>query len=460
MRYRIERDSMGEVRIPEGRLYGASTQRAIDNFPVSGLRFSRDFIRALGLIKLAAARVNSELGLLDRKIARAVEDAAERVAEGACDAEFVVDVFQTGSGTSTNMNANEVIANLAAVSLGGKPGDRERCHPNDHVNMGQSSNDVFPAAIHVSALTVLVERLIPAASDLALALRKKAEELDHVLKIGRTHLQDAVPVTLGQELGGHAHQVEQSVSRIEVTLERLAELPLGGTAVGTGLNTHPEFGTRAARELSKLTGHEFREAENHFEAQAAKDTCVEVSGALRVLAVALDKIAGDIRWLASGPRAGLGELILPAVQPGSSIMPGKVNPVIPEMVIQVAAQVIGNDLAVTLGGRGGRLELNLMMPLIAHNLLESACRVFREKCIEGLEADEERCRRAVEESLMLATALAPEIGYDRAAEVAREAHRDGRTIRAVLEDKKLVPAERIDEILDAHRMTRPGIPGK
>jgi fumarate hydratase class II len=457
---RVEKDSLGEVRIPEGQLYGASTQRAVENFGVSGIRFPRCFIRALGLIKLAAAKINSELGLLEEATAKAIEAAAESVANGAYDDHFVVDVFQTGSGTSTNMNANEVIASVAAISLGGKSGDRGLVHPNDHVNMGQSSNDVFPAAIHVTALCGIVEDLIPAAALLRECLERKSNEFAGIVKSGRTHLQDAVPVTLGQEFGGYARQIEQCIGRIESGLGRLSELPLGGTAVGTGLNTHPQFGKRIAEEISRLTGHAFAEAANHFEAQASKDTCVEVSGSLRVLAVALDKIAGDIRWLACGPRAGFSELVLPAVQPGSSIMPGKVNPVIPEMVIQVAAQVVGNDFTVTLGGRGGRFELNHMMPVIAHNLLQSvtiltsACRIFTARCVEGLKADAERCRSTLERNLMLATALAPEIGYDRAAEIAKEAYSSGRTIREVLEAKDVLPRKRIDALLDVMRMVR------
>jgi fumarate hydratase, class II len=460
--FRVEKDSMGEMRVPAGALWGASTQRAVENFPVSGLRFPRPFIEALGAIKAAAARVNRELGLLGEAEARAIEEAAGEVAAGKHDAHFVVDVFQTGSGTSTNMNANEVIASLAAVRLGGTTGDRSRVHPNDHVNRGQSSNDVIPTAIHVAALVGLRRRLVPALRALEEALRAKAAEFKDVIKTGRTHLMDATPATLGQEFSGWARQVELAAERIEGTYARLGELAIGGTAVGTGINAHPRFARRVCEELSARLGCGFREAVDHFEAQGSKDACVEASGALKGLAVSLIKIANDLRWLASGPRCGLAEIALPATQPGSSIMPGKVNPVILESAIQVAAQVIGNDAAVTLGGLGGNFELNAMMPLIARNLLESieilasACRILREKCILGIEANAGRCRATVEESLSLATAFAPAIGYDRAAALAKEAHATGKTIRQVALEKKVLPAERIDEILDARKMLRPG----
>jgi fumarate hydratase class II len=458
---RTERDSLGPMEVPADALYGASTARAIENFPISGLRLPRAFIRALALVKLAAARVNRAQGRLDAELAGAIEAAAAAVAAGEHDAHFAVDVFQTGSGTSTHMNANEVIANLASLSLGGHAGQRGRVHPNDHVNLGQSSNDVFPTALHVAATCELRERLIPAATRLAAALADKAHAFEAIVKLGRTHLQDAVPMTLGQAFSGYAAQVERAVRRIETVLPGLAELAVGGTAVGTGLNTTPDFGARVAQELSRRTGHAFVEAGNHFEAQAARDACVDASGTLRVLAVALAKIAGDLRWLGSGPRAGLGEIELPAVQPGSSIMPGKVNPVIPEMVIQVSAQVIGNDLAVTLGGAGGRFELNLMMPLIAHNLLQSiallhaAVETFRARCVAGIEARADVCRRNVERSLMLATALAPEIGYDAAAGLAQEALRSNRGIREVAAESGLLDQERLDALLDIDAMARP-----
>jgi len=459
---RIERDSMGEMRVPRNCLYGASTQRAVENFPVSGSRFPRPFIHALGAIKAAAARVNLELGLLDAERARAIGEAAEEIAAGQHDDQFVLDIFQTGSGTSTNMNANEVIANLAAIKLGGKIGDRSRVHPNDHVNLGQSSNDVIPSAIHVAALLGLRERLIPALQALQEGLSSKAREFQDVLKTGRTHLMDATPVTLGQEFGGYARQVESSIARLESTQDRLVELAIGGTAVGTGINTHVEFAGRICAELGARLGFPFREAANHFEAQGSKDTCVEVSGALKTLACALMKIANDIRWLSSGPRCGLGEISIPATQPGSSIMPGKVNPVMAESVIQVSAQVIGNDAAVTLGGLSGNFELNVMMPLIARNLLESieilsgACRIFQEKCVAGIQANVERCEATIEQSLSMVTSLAPVIGYDRAAAIAKEAFQSGKTIRQVVREKKILPAEQLDAILDPRKMLKPG----
>ncbi len=460
--FRIEKDSMGEMRVPEDSLFGASTQRAVENFPVSGEGFPRSFIQALGTIKGLAAKVNLELGHLEPDVGRAIQDAAREVAEGRHDAQFVVDIFQTGSGTSTNMNANEVIANLAAVRLGGKIGDRSKVHPNDHVNFGQSSNDVIPTAIHVAAMLGLRRRLVPALRALEGALSAKAREFQGIIKTGRTHLMDATPVTLGQEFSGYARQVALAVERIESTYERLGELAIGGTAVGTGINTHPDFARRVCAELSAELGCPFREAANHFEAQGAKDTCVEVSGQLKTLAAALIKVANDIRWLGSGPRCGLGEVSLPATQPGSSIMPGKVNPVIAESVIQVSAQVIGNDAAVTLGGLYGNFELNVCMPLIARNLLESieilaaVARIFKEKCIDGLAANPERCEATIEQSLSLCTSFAPVIGYDQAAAIAKEAFKTGKTIRQVAREKKVLPEERLAEILDPKKMLQPG----
>jgi fumarate hydratase class II len=460
--FRIERDSMGEMRVPEGCLYGASTQRAVENFPVSRLRFSRSFIHALGVIKRAAARVNLELGLLEPEVGKAIEGAAEEVAEGKHDAQFVLDIYQTGSGTSTNMNANEVIANLAAIRLGGKIGDRSRVHPNDHVNFGQSSNDVIPTAIHVAALLGLRQRLVPALGALHGSLEKKGREFREVVKTGRTHLMDATPVTLGQEFGGYARQVELGIARLEATYDRLSELAIGGTAVGTGINTHRDFGRKVCAELTRSLDCPFREAADHFEAQASKDACVEVSGALKTVAVSLMKIANDIRWLGSGPRCGLGEISLPATQPGSSIMPGKVNPVICESVIQVSAQVIGNDAAVTLGGLYGNFELNVMMPLIARNLLESiellasVSRVFKEKCLDGIKASTARCEATIEQSLSLCTSFAPVIGYDQAAALAKEAFQTGKTIREVARSRKVLPPEKIDAILDPRKMLEPG----
>ncbi len=461
-RFRTEKDSMGEMRVPEDCLYGASTQRAVENFPVSGIRFSRSFIHAIGSIKAAAARTNRDLGLLEAPQAEAIERASREVAEGKHDGHFVLDIFQTGSGTSTNMNANEVIANLAAVALGGKIGDRSKVHPNDHVNFGQSSNDVIPTAIHVAALLGLRRRLVPALRALHESLAAKARSLADVVKTGRTHLMDATPVTLGQEFGGYARQVENCIARIEATYERLGELAIGGTAVGTGINTHVQFARKVCEELARTLDCPFREAKDHFEAQSAKDACVEASGALKTLAVALIKIANDIRWLASGPRCGLGEISLPATQPGSSIMPGKINPVICESVLQVAAQTIGNDAAVTLGGLYGNFELNVMMPLIARNLLESieilagVSRIFKEKCIDGIQPNRAQCESTIERGLMLSTSFAPVIGYDQAAALAKEAYQSGKTIREVALSKKVLPPEKIAEILDPKKMLRPG----
>jgi len=455
---------MGEVEIPAGMLYGAQTERARRNFPISGIRFDRRFLRALGTVKLAAAEVNRDLGLLDDRRADAIARAAGEVADGDLDEHFVLDIFQTGSGTSTNMNANEVIANRAIQLLGGEVGSRDPVHPNDHVNMGQSSNDVIPTTCHVSALTALEEELLPALERLAGSLREKADEFDDIPKAGRTHLQDATPVRLGQEFGGMASQVEHGIRRIESLRDALGELAIGGTAVGTGINTHPEFGRRMAERLSEMTGRSFREAENHFEAQGARDALVEASGALKTVAVSLMKIANDVRWLSSGPRTGIGEISLPAVQPGSSIMPGKVNPVMAESVCQVAAQVIGNDAAVTVGGQAGNFELNVMIPVMIHNVLQSAAilasvsREFAERCVVGIEAVEERCRRNAESTAALATALAPEIGYDRAAKVAKRSLAEDRTLRDVVLEEGLLSEDELNRILDFRAMTEPGIP--
>ena len=458
--HRTEKDSMGEMQVPADALWGASTQRAVINFPVSGRPIAPELTRALGLVKLAAARVNRKLGDLDDEIASAIESAALEVAGNELDEHFVVDVYQTGSGTSSNMNANEVIANRAIQLRGGEIGDKS-VHPNDHVNLGQSSNDVFPTAIHVAAAESAQLRLIPALSGLQDALRKKSEEFWDVLKIGRTHLMDATPIRLGQEFSGYASQVEHGIAHLQDTLAHLRELAIGGTAVGTGINTRASFGSMVAAELSSETGIDFTEAGNHFEAQAAQDAAVAVSGALKTIAVSMMKIANDIRLLAMGPRCGLGELRLPATQPGSSIMPGKVNPVMCESVIQVGAQVQANDLAVQLGGQWGQLELNTMLPLMARNLLESmrllanVAGVFTEKCIDGLEADAERCRSLIEESLSMVTSLNPLIGYDEAARVAKEAFETGKTVRALLEEKGLVSKEDLDKALDPESMTRP-----
>ncbi|MBX6377873.1 MAG: class II fumarate hydratase [Clostridia bacterium] len=460
--FRTERDSMGEMQVPADAYYGASTQRAVLNFPISGLRFPRGFIRALGLIKRAAAEVNADLGLLDAERSRAIVQAAQEVADGRWDDQFVVDVFQTGSGTSTNMNANEVIANRAAEILGEGRGSR-RVHPNDHVNMGQSSNDVIPTAIHIAAVTSLHEELLPALGRLRDGLAEKAAAFDDIVKIGRTHLQDATPIRLGQEFSGYASQVEHGIRRLQRAVEDLAELALGGTAVGTGINTHPEFAPRVIARLNQLTGLQFREAENHFEAQAARDAAVAASGALRTVAVSLMKIANDIRWLGSGPRCGIGELRLPAVQPGSSIMPGKVNPVIAESLMMVCAKVMGNDATIAICGQHGNFELNVMMPVLAHDLLQSitilarAADNFQERCVAGLEADRERCEGLIEQSLAMVTVLAPRIGYDRAAEIAKRSYATGRTVREICLEEKVLPEEELAVLLDPMRQTRPGL---
>src|SRR6267143_4881507 len=461
-RTRMEKDSMGEMSLPESALYGASTQRAVLNFPVSGYRFSRPFIRALGLIKWAAAQANHDLGLLDAERAALIVQAAEEVVEGKLDDHFPLDIFQTGSGTSTNTNANEVIANRCA-QLAGKPiGSREPVHPNDHVNMGQSSNDVIPSAIHVSAAEQLRDCLLPALEKLRSALSAKAKEFHHIIKIGRTHLMDATPVRLGQEFGGYAQQVEYGKARAEKAIEVLRELALGGTAVGTGLNRHPDFPAKVMRHLHQRTGIEFFEARNHFEGQGGKDAVVEASGQLKTIATSLFKIANDIRWLGSGPRCGIGEIQLPATQPGSSIMPGKVNPVMCESLMMVCAQAIGNDAAITWAGANGNFELNVMMPVMAHDLLESirllanAAAVFCDKCVSGIAANKKRCAELVELSMAMVTSLAPKIGYDRAAEIAKESAKTGKTVREICLEKKVLPPEELARALDPVAMTEPG----
>jgi fumarate hydratase class II len=460
---RMERDTMGELAVPADAYYGVQTARAIENFPISPLRFPRSFIRAMGLIKYAAASVNESLGLLNRKHSAAIRQAAQEVIEGKLDAEFPVDIFQTGSGTSTNMNTNEVIANRATEILGGRRGSK-LVHPNDHVNLGQSSNDVIPTAIHVAASETIQVHLIPALIRLQRALRDKARAFDKIVKIGRTHLQDATPVRLGQEFGGYARQIELGIRRVEGAQEALSEVALGGTAVGTGLNCHPAFSKKVLAQISKETGCSFKEAVNHFEAQSAQDALVEASGALRTVAVSLMKIANDVRWLGSGPRCGLGEIRLPETQPGSSIMPGKVNPVIAESVTMVCAQVIGNDVAVTIGGQAGNFELLVMLPVMAYNLLQSiellasAATNFAARCIEGIEANEERCRSLIEESLAMCTALAPEIGYEAAAGIAKDAYKSGKTVRAVALEQKVLPENQLRQLLDPWRMTKPGGP--
>lgn len=446
---RIERDSMGEMPVPKEAMYGAQTARAVENFPISGLRFPREFIWALGLIKKEAAMVNAELDVIPRNVADAIRQAAEEVQEGRWDQQFVVDIFQTGSGTSTNMNANEVIATRARQLLNGK-----RVHPNDHVNQGQSSNDVIPSAIHLAAFHTIWQRLIPALRELRAELDHKARDFWGILKIGRTHLQDATPIRLGQVFSGYASQVEHGLERLKMIEPHLGELALGGTAVGTGINTHSEFAKRVIARMARETGLPLREAANHFEAQAAKDACVEVSGILKTVAISLVKIANDIRFLGSGPRLGFGELKLPATQPGSSIMPGKVNPVMSEMLMQIGAQVVGNDGAITFAASHGNFELNVMMPVIAHNLLEAisilahGAQVFARRCVAGLEADRTHCEAGLERSLAMCTALAPLIGYDKAAEIAKKAHQSGRNVREVALETSGLDAATLGKALD------------
>jgi len=456
--FRVEKDSMGEMKVPAEAYYGASTQRAVENFPVSGEPMPAGFIHALGLIKGAAARVNRELSLVDGAKAEAIEKAAAEVAAGKWDAHFPIDVFQTGSGTSSNMNANEVIARRAAELLPGT-----KVHPNDDVNFGQSSNDVVPSAVHVSATLAIEGDLLPALRDLHDALAEKARAFDAVIKTGRTHMMDATPIRLGQEFSGYASQIDHGIARLRAVLPDLRELALGGTAVGTGLNTHPEFGARVAAALSTMTGTTFEEAENHFEAQGAQDAAVWASGALNTIAASLAKIASDIRLMNSGPRCGLGEVTLPAIQPGSSIMPGKVNPVICESVVQVAAQVMGNHVAITIGGQGGQLDLNTMLPLIARNLLQSVrllaavSRILVTRALKGLVANEETCRAYVEISPSMATALNPLIGYDKAAEIAKRSFKERRPVRELAKEMTSLSKEEIDRALDPRRQTEPGL---
>ena len=461
---RVERDSLGEVEVPSDAYWGAQTQRAVENFPISGLTFGRRFVRALGIVKKAAAAANRDLGLLDDEIADPIIEAADEVIAGDHDDQFPVDVFQTGSGTSSNMNANEVIANRAAERLGESIGDRA-VHPNDHVNYGQSSNDVIPTAMHVSTLEAVRRDLIPALGTLRDELARKQDEFDGVVKTGRTHLQDATPVRLGQEFAGYRTQIEKGITRVDAAADHLAELALGGTAVGTGLNTHPEFPKRTADYISAETDLPFRPADNHFEAQAAHDAMTETHGALRTVAGSMNKVANDLRLLASGPRNGLGEIEQPENQPGSSIMPGKVNPVVAEAVNQVHKQVVGNDAAVAAGAAEGQIDLNLYKPVIAYNTLQStallsnAAETFGGRFVAKLEANEAVCEEQVERSMALATALNPTIGYDKASEVAKAALTEGRTIRDVVVEKGyLTPAE-ADEVLDPESMTHRGILG-
>ena len=458
---RIENDSLGEVCVPADALYGAQTQRAVENFPISGQRVGRDFIQALGLLKKAAALTNEELGNLDGKIAEAIATAAGEVAVGEWDGEFVVDVYQTGSGTSTNMNANEVMAHRANQILG----HDGSVHPNDHVNFGQSSNDVIPSAIHIAARLAMERELIPSLTHLRDALSEKAGAFDHIVKSGRTHLMDATPVRLGQQFGGYAHQLTKGIERVRRASKELAELALGGTAVGTGINTHPEFAPRVIALVSAELDLDFIEAENHFEAQAAKDAAVNAAGALNTIATSFFKIADDVRWLASGPTSGISEILIPAVQPGSSIMPGKVNPVMCEAMMMVAARVMGNHTTVTIAGQRGNFELNVMMPVLAQALLESitllsnVARTFADRCVKGIEANEPRAKELLEKNPSIATALNPYVGYDKATEVAKEAARRGLSVRDVVEEKGLLKPEEINEALDVRAMTEPGLPG-
>ena len=463
MTTRTEKDSMGPMEVPADALYAASTQRAVLNFPVSGYRFSREFIRALGLIKGAAAKANLELSRISPERAGLIEKAADEVMQGALDAHFPIDIFQTGSGTSTNMNANEVIANRCS-QLAGKPiGSRDPVHPNDHVNMGQSSNDVIPTAIHVAVAEQLRTTLVPALDALRGALDAKSQEFWDIIKIGRTHLMDATPVRLGQEFGGYARQCELGVERIRAAIREVEELPIGGTAVGTGLNCHPDFPGIVAKILSKGTGNDFREAKDHFEAQSAKDALVSASGTLKTVAVSLTKIANDIRWLGSGPRCGIGEISLPETQPGSSIMPGKVNPVMSEAVLQVCARVIGNDATITwAAAQLSNFELNVGMPVIAHAMLESirlltnVVELFRKRCIAGIVAKKERCAELIEYSMAMVTSLVPIIGYDLSAEIAKESAKTGKTVRQLCREKKVLPEDQLAAALDPADMTKPG----
>lgn len=457
---------MGEVKVPADAYYGASTQRAVENFPISDWRLQRRFIRALGIIKGAAAATNSELSLLDDKVAKAIIEAANEVAEGTHDSHFVVDVFQTGSGTSTNMNANEVLANRAIEILGGEIGSKDPVHPNDDVNLCQSSNDVIPTATNLAALLALNERLLPSLQTLKAALESKAEEFDDVVKSGRTHLMDATPVRLGQEFAGFASQIDHALSRVAGAFPHLSELALGGTAVGTGINAHPEFAAKTIEKISKETGLPLSEAPDHFEAQGKRDAVVETSGVIRTIAVSLATISSDLRMLASGPRTGYAEITLPALQPGSSIMPGKVNPVIPEAVIMAAAQIIGNDVAITvggLGGIGGNFELNTMMPLQAYSLifsietLANAAETLATKCIEGIVAEGDRADELMERTLMTVTALVPLIGYDASAEVAKQAFAENKSLREVVLAKGLLSEAEFDSAMDVRKMTEGGM---
>ena len=458
---RIEHDSMGEVSVPDDAYYGASTQRAVENFPISDLRFGRRFVWALGLIKGSAAEMNKSMGNVDPEMADAIVAAAEELMEGKFDDQFVVDIFQTGSGTSTNMNANEVLANRATEILGGDFGSK-LVHPNDHVNTGQSSNDVIPTAMHVAAVAAMKEDLLPALRNLEVGLDAKGIEFDDVLKSGRTHLQDATPVRLGQEFAGYAAQIGKGVDRIETVLPELRELALGGTAVGTGINAPEGFAAGTIEIMSRRSGYAFIEAENHFEAQAAKDAYVNASGVLKTVATSMFKIVNDLRWLSSGPRNGIGEISLPSLQPGSSIMPGKINPVIPEAVMMIASRVFGNDVTITWGGANGNFELNVMMPVMSHAMLESiellaaGARVLKDMVVDGITANAERAAFLLDQNAIVATSLVPHIGYDQVAVVIKKAFAEGRGVREVALEMEVLPEDELDAALDVRPMTEGG----
>ena len=458
---RIEKDTMGEISLPDECYYGAQTQRAFDNFQISSTKIPRSMIAAIAMIKRSAAIVNNNLNFIDTKIKDAIVKACDEVIQGKFDDQFIVDIYQTGSGTSSNMNANEVIANRACEILGGNKGDKKLVHPNDHVNYGQSSNDVIPTSIHIATSLEIDKRLLPELENLKISIDKKTDEFKDIIKIGRTHLQDATPITLGQEFSGYSKMIENSIQRIKNDLPFLLKLAQGGTAVGTGINTHKNFGKLIAHELSVITGLNFTESDNHFESQATQDSVVHLSGSLKTLSVSLYKIANDIRWLGSGPRSGLGELVLPPVQPGSSIMPGKVNPVICESLIQVTSQVVGYDSAIALGGMGGVFELNLMLPLIGSNILESinilsnGMKMFREKLLNDLTANKNKCNGYIEDSLAMCTSLAPIIGYDKAASIAKKAFKNDKTVREVCIEDKILSNEELEKILDPFSMIQP-----
>ena len=458
---RIEKDTMGEINLPDDSYYGAQTKRAFDNFQISSKKIPRSMISSIAMIKRSAAIVNNQLNFIDSKVKDAIVKACDEVIQGKFDNQFIVDVYQTGSGTSSNMNANEVIANRACEILGGNKGDKTLVHPNDHVNYGQSSNDVIPTSIHIATSIETTKRLIPELKLLKESLDKKSHEFKDIIKIGRTHLMDATPITLGQEFSGYSKMIENSILRLENDLPFLFKLAQGGTAVGTGINTHKDFGKLIAKEISIVTGLNFSESDNHFESQATQDSIVHFSGSLKTLAVSLYKIANDIRWLGSGPRSGLGELVLPAVQPGSSIMPGKVNPVICESLIQVSSQVVGYDNAITLGGMGGIFELNLMLPLIGSNILESinilsnGMVMFRKKLLDNLSANEKKCNGYIEDSLAMCTSLAPIIGYDKAAGIAKKAFKTDKTVREICIEDNVLSENDLSKILDPYSMIKP-----